>query len=110
MSDADRLKLKEHIKSDIVLVREELLDLELKLEPIAPDCSLGRLSRSEAMIEQEVSAEGYRLASIRLNKLLYAQSRVDSDAYGVCEICEEDIVLGRLFIMPEATRCAKCAD
>lgn len=110
MTSSERQGLKQKIEDDLAITLKELADLELLLEPIAPDCSLGYLGRSEAMIEQEVATKRFSLATIRLNKLRFALSKIDNKDYGICEVCDEMIVLGRLMIMPEVTRCPACAD
>jgi len=39
-----------------------------------------------------------------------ALDRIAAGTYGECEVCGEDIGEARLRVMPEATRCVKCAD
>lgn len=38
-----------------------------------------------------------------------ALERLDEGTYGICEQCGRPIPVGRLFAMPSATRCARCA-
>jgi DnaK suppressor protein len=39
-----------------------------------------------------------------------ALTRLDGGLYGLCEVCGFQIEAARLRAMPEATRCASCAD
>jgi DnaK suppressor protein len=109
MTGAEREAIKAKIAADIAALETEIGQLRAKCEPIAPDCSLGRLTRLEAMQEKEVSAHLLQEATIRLNKLEYARRKVDEPAYGLCVACEEPIAVGRLMLMPEASRCVECA-
>ncbi|UFS61491.1 TraR/DksA C4-type zinc finger protein [Sulfurimonas sp. HSL-3221] len=89
---------------------DEIAQLEPQLEPIAPDCCLGELTRAELMGEQEVAAKAYEAALRRKNRLAYALSRIDSEDFGLCEACDEPIAPARLALMPEATLCVACAN
>ncbi len=109
MTPQQRKQLRTHIDASIAQTIEEIAALEARSAPIEPDCSLGRLTRLEAMGEQQVSGHALAEARIRLNRLKYARTRIDHEGYGVCEVCEEAIPFGRLKIMPEATRCVACA-
>jgi DnaK suppressor protein len=105
-----RETLRRRLVTALAETEKEIADLGEKTAPIAPDCSLGRLTRLEAMGEQQVSEHALAEARIRLNRLKYALSRIDRDDYGICEECEEAIPAGRLEIMPEATLCVDCAN
>ncbi len=109
MTPRQRKELREHIDVSIRQTIDEIAALEARSAPIEPDCSLGRLTRLEAMGEQQVNGHALSEARIRLNRLKYALTRIDHESYGVCEVCEEAIPFGRLRIMPEATRCVACA-
>ncbi len=110
MTQEQHAQIKTNIIMDIEKAKEEIIQLEEKTKPIAPDCSLGRLTRLEAMGEQQVYEHALQETRIRLNRLEYALRKVDTPDYGVCEECEDDIAIGRLMIMPESTRCIQCAD
>lgn len=109
MTVEEREQIRQKIIVDIDTVKDEILQLEAKCQPIEPDCSLGRLTRMEAMQEKEVSDHLLQEAKIRLNKLEYAFRKIDEPSYGVCVECDEPIPVGRLMVMPEASRCVDCA-
>ncbi len=46
---------------------------------------------------------------ISLREVRAALDRIEDGSYGECEICGEEIPLGRLQALPEATRCLNCA-
>lgn len=109
MTGAEQQRLHTRIIDDLASLQRELKALEHQLGPIAPDCSLGDLLRSEMMHEQEVLNGAYIEAKKRYNRLLYAREHLEDDAYGICADCDESIALERLLLMPEARYCIRCA-
>jgi len=107
-------KEKENLKKIILRTEGEILheieELEIKTAPIEPDCSLGRLTRLEAMQEKSINESVLANARIRLKKIVYVLTKLDSESYGLCSICEEEIPYGRLCIVPESTICVNCAN
>jgi len=101
-------KIKEKIIKDISDTENEIDALDDKTKPITPDCSLGRLTRQEMIQEQQVNEHALHEAKIRLNKLKYALQKVDKEGYGICAECEEEIIFGRLMLLPESTHCVAC--
>ncbi len=55
LTKEEKSELKESIETNIHTLKEQIATLEEKVKPIAPDCSLGRLTRLEAMGEQHVN-------------------------------------------------------
>jgi len=89
-------------------MNNEIAELKEKTKPITPDCSLGRLTRQEMIQEQQVNEYAKHEAEIRVNKLKYALQKVDKEGYGICGECEEEIIFGRLMLLPESTHCVEC--
>lgn len=109
MNEDDRSEIKATIIDAIAAIKAEMAILAEHAKPVVPDCSLGRLTRVEAMQEQERSLHRLHEAKIRLNRLEYALRKVDTPEYGFCMECEEPIPPARLKLMPEAALCIKCA-
>lgn len=109
MDEKTRAHFATLIDVHISKIQEELADLFMWTTPIAPDCSLGRLTRMEAISEQEVAKEKVRQNETRLEKLRFALARVQHPTYGDCMECEEPIALARLELLPETTLCIACA-
>jgi len=107
-------KQKEYIKDKILKDIEQLIheieDLKEKNKPIAPENSLGRLTRLEAMGEKSINEAMLIKSELRLKKLLFVKDRVGDDNFGTCNICEEQINYERLKIVPESTICISCAN
>lgn len=110
MTQEDRETIKGKILGDLEQLTREIGLLKEQTRPIEPDCSLGRLTRLEAMQEKEVCGHALQEARTRLNKLEYALRKVGEEGYGICIECEEKIAIGRLMIMPEASKCTDCAE
>ena len=47
---------------------------------------------------------------VSLREVRAALDRIEDGTYGICENCGDDIPLGRLQALPEATRCLNCAN
>ena len=109
MTQKEKDTLKKKIEEDILLTREQIDSLQEKLQPITPDCSLGRLTRLEAMGEQHVNNKILDEAQIKLTRLKNALLRIDKPMFGICIECEEEIGFGRMSIRPESVRCVECA-
>lgn len=110
MTKIEKQNIKEKIENDIVLLKEQIIDLEEKVKPIAPDCGLGRLTRLEAMGEQHVNNKVLDVSRTRLTRLNNALQRIDKPMFGICIACEENIGAGRMSIRPESVRCVACAN
>ena len=110
MTQNEKDEIKEIIEKNIYTLKEQIALLEEKVKPIAPDCSLGRLTRLEAMGEQHVNNKILDESKLRLSRLNNALSRIDKPMFGICLECEEPIGMGRMRIRPESVRCVECAN
>ena len=108
MTPDEKKQIITQIKHDLDALTLQIENLTLQLQPIAPDCSLGRLTRVEAMNEQAVIARIYQEATRRHSRLTHALSRSDKPMFGLCLECEEEIAIGRMLIRPESLRCVAC--
>jgi DnaK suppressor protein len=110
MTKKEKIELEKTIQTNIATLKDQILILEEKTKPIAPDCSLGRLTRLEAMGEQDVANKVLDEARLRLTRLNNALQRIDKPMFGVCIECDEDIGFGRMSVRPESVRCVSCAN
>jgi len=109
MTTNEKDTLKKKIEEDMLRTQDQITILEEKVQPIAPDCSLGRLTRLEAMGEQDVNNKVLDEARVKLTRLKNAMLRIDKPMFGICIECEEEIGFGRMSIRPESVRCVECA-
>ncbi len=110
MTTREKDTLKKKIEEDIIHTQEQIAFLQEKVKPIAPDCSIGRLTRLEAMGELHVNNKVLDESKIHLTRLKNALLRIDKPIFGICVECEEDIGIGRMSIRPESVRCVSCAN
>ncbi len=71
--------------------------------------SVGRLSRMDAMQQQEMARAEARRRTSDLARSHIALKRMDEDEYGWCAECGEPIAYKRLEIDPAAALCVTCA-
>ena len=95
-------------------LRVELLaDLELAEADSAPvkldQDSVGRLSRIDAMQMQEMALAARQRRRAEIDKIDAALRRVETDEFGYCAQCGDEIASGRLEHAPYVTTCIQCA-
>lgn len=71
--------------------------------------SVGRLSRIDAMQNQQIALAADRQRQVQIDRIRRALSNLDHDCFGVCVKCGEDISDGRLEVDPSAHLCIGCA-
>lgn len=71
---------------------------------------LGRLSRMDAMQGQAMAQETERRRKIELQRIEAALERLDTDEFGYCLTCGDEIALKRLELDPAVALCIACAD
>jgi DnaK suppressor protein len=109
MTRQQKEAIKEKIIKDLSCVDKEIQDLQTLCKPISPECALGDLARFELMHEQVISEKTLDQALKRQKRLEYALRKVETQDYGLCIECEEEIAYERLLLVPESTHCIKCA-
>jgi len=110
LTEKEIIQIKRTIENDIITLQEQIQNLEEKVKPISPDCGLGRLTRLEAMGEQDVNNKVLDESRLRLTRLNNALQRIDKPMFGICIECEESIGVGRMSVRPESVRCVSCAN
>ena len=73
------------------------------------DTSIGRLSRMDAMQNQQMALELRRRKENQLMRLENALKRIEKGTYGACGKCKKNISEDRLEIQPDAVLCVQCA-
>ena len=104
-----KINIKQSINDEIAKVNILIIDLELQNKPIAPDVSLGRLTRMDAINTKGVIESSLNQARLRLNSLNNALTKVDKEDFAICLGCGEYIPIGRILIRPESVYCVSCA-
>ncbi len=96
--------------SQLQLSLREHLDASRKSSaPVQLDqTSVGRLSRMDAMQDQQMAAANRRQTQLRLDRVGAALKLAACDEYGYCRKCEEPIGYPRLRAQPETPFCLSC--
>ena len=110
MDTVRREAIKEKILKAIDELQGKINRMEQDTAPIAPENSIGRVSRMDAIHNKSVTESALRTAKARLSKLKIALSKLEKPDFGICSICKQPIPEARLMFMPESTRCVRCAD
>ncbi len=104
----DKKELKKKIVEDIELLKKRIEDTESFSEPVAPDNSIGRLSRMDAINNKSIFDASLRNNRNRMTLLKNALNNIDESEYGICRKCRRQIPLERLKIRPEILFCTTC--
>tara|TARA_B100001964_G_C13805153_1_gene410547 strand:- start:36 stop:365 length:330 start_codon:yes stop_codon:yes gene_type:complete len=73
------------------------------------DTSIGRLSRMDAMQDQQMALELRRRKKDQLLQINNALKRMDDGHYGSCDLCGKPIAEERLEAFPDILTCVNCA-
>ncbi len=80
-------------------------------KPVELDQTLqGRVSRGDALQQQQMSKANQIRHKKHLLSIQRALKRIDDNEYGECLECGDDIGIGRLNIVPDATHCISCKE
>jgi DnaK suppressor protein len=108
MTEEQKQAIKEEILEQLNTLKTTVKDLESEIKPIAPDVSLGRLTRMEAIGSQKMNEAALREAKKKISLLEQALKRLNKNEYGICKHCGAEIPYGRLMMMPETDSCVEC--
>ncbi|MCK5074482.1 MAG: TraR/DksA family transcriptional regulator [Bacteriovoracaceae bacterium] len=92
--------------------KKEILDGLKSIEAVARPVDLkepiGRLSRVDAIQQQQMALNAKKQLETNLLLVDQAIQRLKRGDYGICLSCEEEIDEKRLIAKPEAPFCIKC--
>jgi RNA polymerase-binding transcription factor DksA len=94
-------------------LREQHAELQQRLASLKTDASKEYSGDSAEQAQERendevVDAIGQETA-LALREVTQALDRIADGSYGVCEACGGEIAVGRLRVLPQATRCVNCA-
>lgn len=76
--------------------------------PVALDEPIGRISRLDALQQQNMTRANRLAAEQRVQRVETALRRIAEDHYGLCLRCEEPVGFERLKVQPDAVLCIAC--
>lgn len=77
-------------------------------KPVDVDEPIGRISRGDAMQQQQMARATKQKNQLRLQQCEVALKAADNGEYGYCRMCEEPIGYKRLKARPETPFCLTC--
>ena len=90
-------------------LRRTLADEQGRSDTVDLDQPIGRLSRMDAMQQQEMAKAERRRAELRLERVAVALEAHEEEEYGWCRDCEEPIGYRRLMARPDSFFCHACS-
>lgn len=108
MTSSEKEKLIGIIRSRVEQIKEDIEELRELVKPIPLDASIGRISRMDAINNKTINESSLREKKQQLKKLERALDNSESDSFGICTKCGDEIPFGRLEYMPHTTRCVNC--
>ena len=104
-------------KEFLTILKKEIIETSLKIKkytelckPIAPENSIGRISRMDAIINKSVTESALRESTKKLLQLESVNKKINDKNFGKCIVCNKEIPYGRLIIRPNSQKCINCAN
>lgn len=109
LTDAQRDELVADLRALEADLERSLSDNAHAAKPVELDqTTVGRLSRMDAMQQQQMAEASRRNQQVRLRQCKAALDAASRDEYGYCRRCEEPIGYRRLKAVPESPFCLAC--
>jgi DnaK suppressor protein len=109
LTENDRREIRVKLERQLEQARTQLEALRGSSAPVSLDLSIGRLSRVDAMQQQQMALAADRARQQRIARIKAALERMDQDEFGDRLECGEPIPDGRLTADPTALFCVECA-
>ena len=101
--------IEEKLLSEITSTQKKLNEYTELCKPIAPENSIGRISRMDAINNKSVVEAALREAKNKMQQLQVMQKKIKDLDFGICVKCKKEIPFGRLMIRPHSRFCVNCA-
>tara|TARA_B100001142_G_scaffold229798_1_gene227943 strand:+ start:5889 stop:6221 length:333 start_codon:yes stop_codon:yes gene_type:complete len=109
MDEMQIQEIKRKLKTEIESTQLKINKYTILCRPIAPENSIGRISRMDAINNKSVVEAALREAEKKIKQLLQMQEKINEEDFGVCIKCKKTIPFGRLMIRPHSKFCVHCA-
>ena len=97
------------LKKEIKKTKELIEEYKEFTKPFAPENSIGRISRMDAINNKTINEAALRKAEDKLKNLEFALSNIDDPDFGKCLKCKQEIPTQRIMLMPQSRFCVNCA-
>lgn len=100
----------ERLKQREAELKEILNSLKESAKPVDLKDPIGRLSRMDALQQQQMMLHSKKQTDLALEQVRQAFKRLEDETYGYCVLCEEEINSKRLAAKPETPFCIECQE
>ena len=109
LSENQIIELAQLLKQKQTELRSQLEENSESANPVTLDQqSVGRVSRIDAIQQQQMSVANREQSTLLLRSITQALSLIDTEEYGYCQECGEPIGFMRLQVQPQAPLCLAC--
>ncbi len=109
MNKEKRKQLEQKINKEIKKTTLSVKEYTQLTKPIAPENSIGRVSRMDAINNKSIIEAALRKLEEKLEKLKFIKTQVYNNNFGICIKCNQEIPIERMLIVPESSFCVNCA-
>ena len=109
LTDQQKEILLKNIDKKIKFIEEDLIFFKKATQPIAPENSIGRLSRMDAIQNKGIAEASVRNLEEKLSNLKKVKALKDSRDFGLCVKCKAEIPVKRFLAVPEQPYCMSCS-
>ena len=109
MDAHEKEKVKIKLIEEINSTSEKINKYKELSKPIAPENSIGRISRMDAINNKSINDRMLRNSLQKLKNLKTGLKRLGNIDFGICIQCKREININRLLLIPETLKCVKCS-
>tara|TARA_B100001250_G_scaffold12994_1_gene11378 strand:+ start:2356 stop:2688 length:333 start_codon:yes stop_codon:yes gene_type:complete len=109
MNKTELKAIKQRLILEIDNTQKKIDECSEVCKPIAPENSIGRITRMDAINNKSVVEAALRELTKKMSQLKVMQNKINETDFGVCNKCERKIPFGRLIIRPHSKFCVACA-
>ena len=101
--------VQKRLNHEIKNTQDKINEYRVLCKPIAPENSIGRVSRMDAINNKSVVEAALRSAKDKMQQLKFMQNKIKEPDFGICKKCSKKIPFGRIMIQPHSKFCVNCA-
>lgn len=109
MKTKQKEELRQLIIRKIEISKRKIISYREMAAPIKPENSIGRISRMDAINNKSVAESALSEEEQKLKGLEYMLKNINEEEFGRCILCEKEIPIPRLVLMPHSPYCVNCA-
>lgn len=108
LTDEQLAELQQRLERAREEAQRDLASSTQERAPVDLDLPIGRLTRMDAMQQQQMASAHKNRLVLQINQIDAALAKIRFGSFGACAYCDEPIGLDRLRARPEAALCVSC--